>query len=77
MKILEQLDILLEDNNDQKPECKLVGTDGNVFSIIGKVSACLKKAGQADKAKEFQQKAMSSKSYDEVLMLLHDYVDAY
>lgn len=58
-----------------KPEVKLVGEDGNVFNIIGRVSRALKKAGQPDQAKEFQEKAFSAKSYDEVLQLLHDYVD--
>jgi hypothetical protein len=38
------------------PKCKLVGTDGNVFSIIGKVSATLKKAGKVAGAKEFTEK---------------------
>ena len=58
-----------------KPICKLINTDGNVFSIIDTVSKCLRKAKQDDKAKEFMAKAMSSSSYDEVLNLLHDYVE--
>lgn len=58
-----------------KPKCKLIGTDGNVFAIIGAVSKALKNAGQADRAKEFTQKAMTSKSYDEVLALCFDYVE--
>ena len=57
-----------------KPVCKLVGTDGNVFSIIGKVSKTLKRAGQQDRAKEFTSKAFKAKSYDEVLAMLFDYV---
>lgn len=57
-----------------KPKCKLVGTDGNVFSIIAKVSATLKKAGQPEKAKEFEEKAYKSESYNEVLNLTHEYV---
>jgi hypothetical protein len=59
----------------EKPICKLVGTDGNVFSIIGNVSRVLKRAGQADKAKEFTEKAFKAGSYDEVLTMLHDYVE--
>ena len=59
----------------EKPTCKLIGTDGNVFSIIGKVSAVLKRAGQADKAKEFTEKAFNAGSYDEVLAMLDDYVE--
>ena len=58
-----------------KPTVKLIGEDGNVFLIIGRVAQALKRAGQADKAKEFQTKAMSSGSYDEVLALLSDYVE--
>jgi hypothetical protein len=59
----------------EKPVCKLVGTDGNVFSIIGNVSRVLKRAGQADKAKEFQDKAMGAGSYSEVLRMTFDYVE--
>jgi len=53
---------------------KLVGEDGNVFSIIGNVSKQLKRAGHSDLAKEFSQKAMQSSSYNEVLCLVQDYV---
>jgi len=58
-----------------KPSCKLVGTDGNVFSIIGKISATLKKAGLPDKAKEFTSKAFGAESYDVVLQLANKYVE--
>ena len=58
-----------------KPKCKLVGTDGNVFCIISKVSRALKDVGQKDKAEEFSKKAMNSGSYDEVLCLCHNYVN--
>ena len=58
-----------------KPVCKLVGTDGNVFAIIGKVKDTLRRAGQKDKAEEFQQRATNAGSYDEVLAMLFDYVE--
>lgn len=57
------------------PKCKLVGTDGNVFSIIGRVSQALQRAGQRDKATEFQKRAFESHSYDAVLTLCHEYVE--
>jgi hypothetical protein len=60
----------------KKPFVQLSGEDGNVFSIIGRVSKALKRAGQPDKAKEWVAKATLQKSYDDVLMLVHDYVDA-
>lgn len=59
----------------EKPVVQLSGEDGNVFSIIGRVSKALKRAGQADKAKEFSEKAMNSESYDAVLQLCFDYVE--
>ena len=60
-----------------RPKCKLVGTNGNVFAIIGNVSACLKKAKMPQKAKEWQEQAMGCGSYDEVLVRLHEYVEPY
>lgn len=59
----------------KKPECQLVGTDGNVFAIIGSVSKCLRRAGLSDEAKEFQSRAWSSTSYDDVLQLCFEYVE--
>ena len=58
-----------------KPTCQLSGEDGNVFSVIGRVSKALKRAGQPDKAKEFSGKALSAGSYDEVRRLCFDYVE--
>ena len=58
-----------------KPICRLVGEDGNVFNIIGRVSRSLKMAGQVDQAKEFTSKAFSAGSYDEVLRLAMEYVE--
>ena len=59
----------------RKPACKLVGTDGNVFSIIGRVKHALKQAGQDDRAREFVEKAFRAGSYDEVLRLCMDFVE--
>ena len=58
-----------------KPACKLVGTDGNVFAIIGRVRQALDGAGQRERASEFLRKAYASQAYDEVLRLAMEYVD--
>jgi hypothetical protein len=58
-----------------KPVCKLSETDGNVFVIISRVTAALKKAGKRDKAQEFADLACKTSSYDEVLRLCFDFVD--
>ena len=62
-------------NKQNKPVCKLVGTDGNAFSIIGKVSQTLKKSGLREQATEFTKKAFGAGSYNEVLQLCMEYVD--
>lgn len=59
----------------RKPACRLVGTDGNVFAIIGTVRRALRRAGMDGRATEFVQRAFASRSYDEVLGLCHEYVD--
>jgi len=58
-----------------KPKCKLTGTDGNVFALAGRVTACLKKANLPDQAKEFSSKLFSCGSYNEALQLMMQYVD--
>jgi len=65
------------DHNSQprKPPCQLVGTDGNVFAVIGAVGRALRSAGLHDRAAEFQRRAFGAHSYDEVLALCFDFVD--
>ncbi len=60
---------------NEKPKCKLLGEDGNVFAIIGKVCKTLRQNGLIEQAIIFKKRATNSKSYDEVLQLLHDYVE--
>jgi hypothetical protein len=65
----------MENETQDKPFVQLTGEDGNVFIIIGRCSKALKRAGQADKAKEFTDKAFAAGSYDEVLQLAMTYCD--
>lgn len=58
-----------------KTVCQLVGTDGNVFAIVGNVVKTLKKAGLKEQANEFTERAFNSKGYDEVLRLTMEYVE--
>ena len=58
-----------------KPVCRLVGTDGNVFSIIGRVQRALRAAGQPERASEFVRKAFQARSYGKALALCTDYVE--
>ena len=60
---------------NKKPKCKLVGTDGNVFALAGRVSKALKDAGQFHRAKEFSEKVFQCGSYDEALQLMMKYAE--
>ena len=57
-----------------RPYVKLVGEDGNAFAIIGRVSQALKSAGFRGKATEMSERALSSSSYNEVLVIVLEYV---
>lgn len=58
-----------------KPKCKLIGEDGNIFFILGRVGRVLKEAGKADQAKECSDRVMNSGSYDEALRIIMEYVE--
>ena len=60
-----------------KPRCKLIGTDGNVFALLGRVGNTLRTAGMPDKAKECQERVFSCGSYDEALQIMMEYVEVY
>lgn len=67
--------IKIKKEDKMRPVCKLIGEDGNVFNIMGRVIKSLKKVGLAEEAKEFSTKAFNSASYDEVLQLAIEYVE--
>ena len=58
-----------------KPTVKLIGHDGNAFSIMGRVKQALKRAG-ADKEyiDEYLSEA-TSEDYDNLLVVSMGYVD--
>ena len=63
----------------EKPECKLIGEDGNVFAIIGAVKKKLRKEGTPENLESFNielEKIMKEGgSYDDILCLITRYVD--
>lgn len=59
----------------KKPDCALLGSDSNVFSLIGIASRTLKENGLEDEAKEMSERAYSSGSYGEVLNIISEYVN--
>lgn len=59
-----------------KPECKLIGENGNIFNLMGIASRTLKEKGMNDAADEMNSRIMNgAKSYDEALRIIMEYVD--
>ena len=58
-----------------KPDCELIGQDGNIFNLMGIASHTLKQNDMADEAKEMCSRVTSSGSYCEALNIIGDYVN--
>ncbi len=59
----------------QKPDCPLIGQDGNIYNLVGIASQTLKENGLAEQAKEMCDRVFASGSYNEALGILCDYVN--
>lgn len=58
-----------------RPKMKLVGQDGNIFSILGRASRLLKENGQPDQAKEMCDRVYQSGNYYKALNIISEYVE--
>ncbi len=62
-----------------KPECQLIGKNGNVFNLIGIVRATLRESGLYKELEMFNEELKDLQEnggrYDDVLMLIMKYVD--
>ena len=61
---------------EKKPDCPLIGQDGNVFNLIGIASQTLRRAGMPEQAKEMSSRIQTeTHSYDEALCIIMEYVN--
>lgn len=77
MWLSDYVDNYLKDINVgfEKVKAPIIGADGNVFNLIGICSRALKEKGYREQAKELQERVTSSKSYDEALQVMMEYVE--
>jgi hypothetical protein len=61
--------------NKKKPDCALIGQDGNIFNLMAIASRTLRKHGMADEAKEMTDRIYQSGSYGEALCIIGEYVN--
>lgn len=59
----------------KKPDCPLIGQDGNIFGLMGIASRTLKENGLVEQAKEMRDRITASGSYDEALCIIGEYVN--
>ena len=59
----------------EKPKAQIIGADGNVFNLMGICSRALKNAGYRDESNEMINRITNSKSYDEALAIMCEYID--
>ena len=63
----------MEEN--KKPKARIIGADGNVFNLMGICSKALKDNGFNEESDEMIKRITSSKSYEEALGVMCEYID--
>ena len=61
--------------NNNKPDCELIGKNGNIFNLAGIAGRTLRRHGQPEQAKEMTDRVFASGSYDEALCIIGEYVN--
>lgn len=59
----------------QKPNCPLIGQDGNIFNLMGIASRTLRRNGLNDQAKEMCDRIQEADSYYKALGIIGEYVN--
>lgn len=65
------------DKNDRQTniEVEVVGFDGNIFSILGKVHRAMKREGFIEEAELMWKEVKLTHSYDEALVKIQEFVE--
>ena len=63
------------ENKRVKPDCPLIGEDGNIFHLVGIAAKTLRKNGMKEEASEMSEKVFKSGSYEEALGIIGEYVN--
>lgn len=63
--------------NDNKPECRLIGENGNIFNLLALARRALREAGRGAEAEELQARVFNeADSYEAALNIIMEYVEA-
>ncbi len=61
--------------HQQKPDCPLIGQDGNIFNLMGIASRTLRENGMAEQAREMRDRITQCQSYHSALSIIGEYVN--
>ena len=66
----------VQEQKPEKPQCPLIGQDGNIFNLMGIAARTLRENGMADRAKEMTQRITGGdcRSYTAALCIIGEYV---
>ncbi len=64
-----------EHQEKEKPDCPLIGADGNIFNVMGLASRTLNEHGMAEEANEMCSRVKESANYNAALAVLIEYVN--
>lgn len=59
----------------QKPDCPLIGQDGNIFNLMGIAARTLRENGMAEEAKEMTHRVTQAGDYYNALGIIDEYVN--
>lgn len=59
----------------RKPDCELIGQDGNIFNLMGIASRTLRRNGMKEEATEMCNRISESDSYNSALCIIGEYVN--
>ena len=59
----------------EKPTCRLVGVDGNIFALMSKAYLILKAHDLKDEADEMLDRAEKTENYYDALGIITEYVE--
>lgn len=60
----------------RKPDCPLIGQDGNIFNLMGIAARTLRQNGMAEQSMEMTKRVTdTAQSYDEALGIIGEYVN--
>ena len=63
---------------NEKPSCKLIGENGNIYNLMSIASRALRENGQSEQADEmFERITKTAESYEQALGIIMEYVEVY